>query len=124
MMAKLTDKLPEGEQWTYEVKWDGYRALLLKSVDAVRLLSRKDNDLTSTYPAIASAAQKLRAKTAILDGEIAALNERGVPSFELLQRRINVSDASSVATLPMLSSRVPLGIFTRDVEELITRAKA
>jgi hypothetical protein len=55
MMAKLTDKLPEGEQWTYEVKWDEYRALLWKSRERVRLLSRKDNDLTATYPTIEAA---------------------------------------------------------------------
>ena len=65
MMAKLTDKLPEGKQWTYEVKWDGYRALLLKSGDRVRLLSRKENDLTATYPTIEAAGSKLRAKTAV-----------------------------------------------------------
>lgn len=87
MMAKRTDKLPEGDQWTYEVKWDGYRALLLKSGDAVRLLSRKDNNLTSTYPAIASAAKQLRANSAILDGEIVALDPRGKPSFQALQHR-------------------------------------
>jgi len=87
MMAKLTDKLPEGEQWTYEVKWDGYRALLLKSGDRVRLLSRKDNDLTATYPTIEAAGRKLNAETAILDGEIVALDPKGKPSFQALQHR-------------------------------------
>lgn len=87
MMAKLTDKLPEGEQWEYEVKWDGYRALLLKSGERVRLLSRKDNDLTVTYPAIEAAGRKLRAETAILDGEIVALDPKGRPSFQALQHR-------------------------------------
>jgi DNA ligase D-like protein (predicted ligase) len=87
MMAKLTDKLPEGEQWTYEVKWDGYRALLLKSGDRVRLLSRKDNDLTATYPTIEAAGRKLKAETAILDGEIVALDPKGRPSFQALQHR-------------------------------------
>jgi bifunctional non-homologous end joining protein LigD len=87
MMAKLTDKLPEGEQWTYEVKWDGYRALLLKSGDRVRLLSRKDNDLTAIYPTIEAAGRKLEAETAILDGEIVALDPKGKPSFQALQHR-------------------------------------
>jgi bifunctional non-homologous end joining protein LigD len=87
MMAKLTDKLPEGEQWTYEVKWDGYRALLLKSGDRVRLLSRKDNDLTATYPTIEAAGRKLQAETATLDGEIVALDPKGRPSFQALQHR-------------------------------------
>ena len=87
MMAKLTDKLPEGEQWVYEVKWDGYRALLLKSGDRVRLLSRKDNDLTATYPTIEAAGRKLAAEAAILDGEIVALDPTGKPSFQALQHR-------------------------------------
>jgi bifunctional non-homologous end joining protein LigD len=87
MMAKLTDKLPEGEQWTYEVKWDGYRALLLKSGNRVRLLSRKDNDLTATYPTIGAAGRKLNADTAMLDGEIVALDAKGKPSFQALQHR-------------------------------------
>jgi len=87
MMAKLTDKLPEGEQWSYEVKWDGYRALLLKSGDRVRLVSRKENDLTTTYPTIEDAGRKLKAETAILDGEIVALDAKGKPSFQALQHR-------------------------------------
>jgi DNA ligase D-like protein (predicted ligase) len=87
MMAKLTDKLPEGEQWTYEVKWDGYRALMLKIGDRVRLVSRKDNDLTATYPTIEAAGKQLKAETAILDGEIVALDPKGKPSFQALQHR-------------------------------------
>jgi DNA ligase D-like protein (predicted ligase) len=87
MMAKLTDKLPEGEQWTYEVKWDGYRALMLKIGDRVRLVSRKDNDLTATYPTIEAAGSKLKAESAILDGEIVAFDAKGKPSFQALQHR-------------------------------------
>jgi bifunctional non-homologous end joining protein LigD len=87
MMAKLTDKLPEGEQWTYEVKWDGYRALLLKDHGHVQLRSRNDNDLTATYPTIHAAALKLKAQTALLDGEIVALDSKGTPSFQALQHR-------------------------------------
>jgi bifunctional non-homologous end joining protein LigD len=87
MMARLTDKLPEGPRWTYEVKFDGYRALLLKDGNSVRLLSRKDNDLTSTYPSIQAAAAKLHAADALLDGEIVALDAHGKPSFQALQHR-------------------------------------
>jgi DNA ligase D-like protein (predicted ligase) len=86
MMAKLTDKLPEGEQWTYEVKWDGYRALLLKERGHVQLRSRNDNNLTTTYPTIHVAALKLKAET-VLDGEIVALDPNGKPSFQALQHR-------------------------------------
>ena len=87
MMAKLTDKPPEGEQWTYEVKWDGYRALLVKDHGHVQLRSRNDNNLTSTYPTIHAAALKLKAETALLDGEIVALDPKGKPAFQALQHR-------------------------------------
>src|SRR5258705_2176946 len=87
MMAKITDKLPEGEQWTYEVKWDGYRALLLKDRGHIQLRSRNDNNLTATYPTIHAAALKLKAETALLDGEIVALDPKGKPAFQALQHR-------------------------------------
>jgi bifunctional non-homologous end joining protein LigD len=87
MMAKLTDKLPEGDQWIYEVKFDGYRALLLKDHNHVRLRSRNNKDLTSTYPTIEDAARKVKAEMALVDGEIVALDASGKPSFQALQHR-------------------------------------
>jgi bifunctional non-homologous end joining protein LigD len=87
MAALNTAKLPEGQQWLYEVKWDGYRALALKKNGTVRLLSRKGNDLTRDYPEIAEAVQGIAAKAALLDGEIVALDEQGRPSFQMLQHR-------------------------------------
>jgi hypothetical protein len=82
MMAELTNKLPEGADWTYEVKWDGYRALLLKEHGHVQLRSRNDNNLTATYPTIHAAALKIKAETALLDGEIVALDPKGKPTFQ------------------------------------------
>jgi bifunctional non-homologous end joining protein LigD len=87
MMAKLTDTLPEGEKWIYEVKFDGYRALLLKNHSSVALRSRNDKDLTATYPTIETAARRLNAAMALLDGEIVALDATGRPSFQALQHR-------------------------------------
>ena len=87
MAALNTAKLPEGQQWLYEVKWDGYRALAYKERGTVRLLSRKGNDLTRDYPEVAEAVTGIRAKTAVLDGEIVALDDQGRPSFQMLQHR-------------------------------------
>ena len=70
MAARLVQTLPEGTEWLYEVKFDGYRALLLKNGERVELRSRKNNDLTATYPSIRAAALRLDAGTAVLDGEI------------------------------------------------------
>jgi bifunctional non-homologous end joining protein LigD len=87
MAALTTAKLPEGDAWLYEVKWDGYRALALKNQNSVRLLSRRGNDLTGDYPEVAEGVKGIRAKTALLDGEIVSLDEQGRPSFQMLQHR-------------------------------------
>ena len=63
------------------------------------MVSRNGNVMDRQYPELSILPHHLKAQTAILDGEIAALDERGVPSFELLQRRINVAEASAIATL-------------------------
>lgn len=87
MTATVVQALPEGEQWLYEVKLDGYRALLIKDGARVRIMSRNQKDLTANYPAIAAAAARLGARTAVLDGEVVALDPQGRPSFQALQHR-------------------------------------
>jgi DNA ligase D-like protein (predicted ligase) len=79
--------MPEGDDWLYEVKFDGYRALLIKDGARIELRSRKNNDLTAAYPAIREAALRLAARSAVLDGEIVALSAQGRPSFQALQHR-------------------------------------
>jgi DNA ligase D-like protein (predicted ligase) len=87
MAARIVDKLPEGPEWMYEVKFDGYRALLLKNADQVRIRSRNDKDLTLAYPAVADAGRRLQAEQAMIDGEIVAVDANGHPSFQALQHR-------------------------------------
>jgi bifunctional non-homologous end joining protein LigD len=87
MAAKVVDSLPEGDGWLYEVKWDGYRALIIKHGPQVRIRSRNDKDLTAAYPTVATAAGRLRVGAAVIDGEIVALGADGKPSFQALQHR-------------------------------------
>ncbi len=87
MAALLVNALPTGDEWLYEAKFDGYRALALKEGATVKILSRKGNDLTSDYPAIREALAALKTKSAVLDGEIVAFNESGRPSFQHLHHR-------------------------------------
>jgi bifunctional non-homologous end joining protein LigD len=87
MAAKVVQQLPEGEQWLYEVKWDGYRALLMKHGARVQIRSRNNKDLTSSYPAVAAGAARLRAESVVVDGEIVAIDGSGRPSFQALQHR-------------------------------------
>jgi bifunctional non-homologous end joining protein LigD len=82
MKALPVEKLPEGD-WLYEIKHDGYRALAFKDSKDVRLVSRNRNEFN--YPQLVYALKLLPAEHVILDGEIAALDENGRSSFQLLQ---------------------------------------
>ena len=87
MAALAVKKLPEGDEWLYELKWDGYRALLIKDGEDVQVRSRNDKDLTAMYPGIATAGRRQKIKQIVLDGELVALGEDGRPSFQALQHR-------------------------------------
>jgi bifunctional non-homologous end joining protein LigD len=84
MLLQPTERLPEGRNWSYELKLDGYRALAVKTAGNVRLRSRNDNDFSRSYPSIVQALAALPDET-VIDGEIVALDEAGRPSFSLLQ---------------------------------------
>lgn len=85
MAAQVVKALPEGDEWLYDVKFDGYRAVLIKDGDRVAVRSRKNKDLKQPYPSVAEAA--LRAAQAVNDGEIVAVDSQGRPSFQALQHR-------------------------------------
>ena len=87
MAAQVVDSLPGGDQWIYEVKFDGYRALLMKIGARVQIRSRNDKDLTQVYPGVRAAGARLAADSAIVDGEIVAVDATGHPSFQALQHR-------------------------------------
>jgi bifunctional non-homologous end joining protein LigD len=87
MAAQVVTQLPEGPDWLHELKFDGYRALLLKDGEQVEIRSRKNNDLTRMYPSLALAEAKLRAEQAVIDGEIVALDTEGRHSFQAPQHR-------------------------------------
>src|SRR5262249_46548606 len=90
---------PSSEEWLFEVKWDGVRAITYIENGQMRMISRNGNPMDRHYPELPILPHHIDASTAVLDGEIAALDARGVPSFERLQSRINVSEASTIATL-------------------------
>jgi bifunctional non-homologous end joining protein LigD len=87
MLATLTDELPEGPDWLFEVKWDGYRALAYVSGGECVLRSRNENDLTPRFPDVARAiARAVKTPSAVVDGEICAVDEQGRPSFSAMQQ--------------------------------------
>jgi DNA ligase D-like protein (predicted ligase) len=87
MTARVVLALPEGNDWSYEVKLDGYRALIIKDGERVQIRSRTNKDLTAAYPPVAAAARTLDASGAVVDGEIVAIDPSGRPSFQALQHR-------------------------------------
>lgn len=87
MKPQLVTALPEGPDWSYEVKWDGYRALLLKHGDDVQLLSRNEKSLAKDFPGVIAAAQELSGRSFLVDGEVVALDGAGKPAFQELQNR-------------------------------------
>jgi ATP-dependent DNA ligase len=89
----LVSRLPEGPQWEYEVKLDGYRVVAVKSSREVILYSRNRKNLTGRYPYIAEALSTLPINT-VVDGEIAALDENGKPDFHRLQH--SAAEASCI----------------------------
>ena len=92
MLATAAEEIFSDAGWTFEVKWDGVRALCFISGGRARLVSRNGRELGSQYPEVLAAASQAAAGHAemILDGEIVAFDE-GRPSFQKLQRRMNLS---------------------------------
>ena len=87
MLASSARKLPTGSEWTYEVKWDGYRTLAAKNGDRITLWSRNLKDATAQYAAVARTITHIGARNVLLDGEIVALDENGRPSFQALHHQ-------------------------------------
>src|SRR5512142_2827969 len=99
MKATLVDKAPLGDEWLFEVKWDGVRAIAFVDNEEVRLQSRNGLRCERQYPELSVLHHQLTARRAILDGEIAVLDEKGVSRFHLIQPRIANSDPNTVAHL-------------------------
>jgi bifunctional non-homologous end joining protein LigD len=101
-MLAVLGSLPrpeEEDRWGYEFKWDGVRAVCYVDGGRIRLLTRNDHDVTRTYPEIRGLGEFLGSTRAVLDGEIVALDDKGRPSFETLQRRMHVTGESQVRRL-------------------------
>src|SRR5271168_2927864 len=98
MLATSVDDPFDGADWLFEVKWDGYRAVVFIENGKARLVSRNQNDLTPRYPELRDLPRFVKAKTAILDGEVVALDDEGRASFSLMQQRTGFRPGGRRAT--------------------------
>jgi bifunctional non-homologous end joining protein LigD len=90
-LAELKKTPPAGPDWSYEIKWDGYRLAIHVEPSGVRLITRGGHDWTHRFPSIAEAAAALGPATMILDGEAVVLDEQGRSDFNLLQGSLGAS---------------------------------
>jgi bifunctional non-homologous end joining protein LigD len=105
--------LNDDDQWINEMKWDGYRAIVVVDAGSIRLISRNGNNLTDTFPDL---VEPIRAAVgehdAVLDGEIVAFNTKGRPDFGLLQTRAGLTQPKDVEGA---KQRVPVDLMLFDV---------
>src|SRR5271168_1927508 len=87
MLATPVDEPFDGTEWLFEIKWDGYRAIAFIDDGKLRLVSRNQNELTERFSELKDLPKFVKAKNAILDGEVVALDDEGRASFSLMQQR-------------------------------------
>jgi bifunctional non-homologous end joining protein LigD len=114
MLAYPVDKAFDSKDWAFEVKWDGVRAISYAKNGTVRIQSRKGNNITQKYPEISNALETLSTNigSAVFDGEIVVLDEKGLPDFQGHQRRMHVNDEQEIKTL---SKEIPAIYYLFDI---------
>lgn len=95
-LATLVDKPPVGDEWFHELKLDGYRLICHVNRGEMRFWTRNQKDWTARFPTLAKAVKALRLTSAILDGEVVALDSSGRASFQKLQQHINKNQAAGL----------------------------
>jgi len=91
-----TGSVPDGDDWAFEIKWDGYRTVAHIADGAVRLQSTAGHDVTDRWPEFADLAASVNAPSAMLDGELIVFDDDGRPRFDLVQRSGVGSDRQAV----------------------------
>jgi bifunctional non-homologous end joining protein LigD len=99
MLATLVNRAFSHPEWLFETKWDGVRALCFLTPGQTRFVSRNEKEISVRYPELADLSAFVKAETAVLDGEIVALDRQGRPSFQLLQSRVGLKNTTAIARL-------------------------
>lgn len=127
-LATLERKVPTGDSWLFEIKFDGYRMQAAIAGDQVRLYTRNGHDWTKPFGYVAPALGKLTKGTALIDGELCAMDETGKPNFTLLKNSLDgkkpvvfyafdllEQDGEDIARLPQLERKERLEALLADV---------
>jgi bifunctional non-homologous end joining protein LigD len=110
MLATLSERAFSDPNWVFEIKWDGVRALAWIEDGELALRARSGSDITSQYPDLGGLPEACGGRRAIIDGEIAVLDDRGHSDFERLQERMHVRNPSQT-----LISQYPVVYFAFDL---------
>ena len=110
MLAKRVDELPPGEEWIFEPKWDGFRALVFRDGDEVFIQSRDEKPLNRYFPELIEPLQATLPTRCVLDGEIVIVKDNEL-DFDLLQLRLH----PAASRVKMLSQRTPASLVFFDV---------
>ena len=110
MLAAVQPAVPEGEGWSYEPKWDGFRTLVFKDGDKVDLVSRGARPMTRYFPELLPGIRALAAEKVVLDGEIIIVGEDGL-DFDSLQLRLHPAESR----VRMLAEKIPSQLVAFDV---------
>src|SRR5579871_5925106 len=88
MLAKRVEELPAGDNWIFEPKWDGFRALIFRDADEVFIQSRDEKPLNRYFPELLDPLRAMLPSRCVLDGEIVIVNNDGL-DFDQLQLRLH-----------------------------------
>ncbi len=110
MLAKRVSELPQGEEWIFEPKWDGFRALVFRDRDEILIQSRDEKSLNRYFPELLDPLRTQLPARCVLDGEV-VVAKKGVLEFELLQQRIH----PAASRVNLLAKEIPASIVFFDV---------
>ena len=109
-LAKSAKELPEGDQWRYEPKWDGFRTLIFRDGDEVYLQSRNGKPMNRYFPEVVEQLKEIPAKQVVLDGEVIVVID-GIQEFDLLGQRIHPAESR----VQMLATDYPAAFVAFDL---------